>query len=96
MAVTFSSAGCREAASNLNSSAKNIDRILNVDLNSTINSVRQIYSSATADELYASYDKVKNEFPSFLAAVTNCSEYLENTVAVQYEKLENQAADRIN
>lgn len=95
MAMTFSSAGCREAANELNKSANTIDQLLNSDLTGVINKVRGLYQSETADELYAAFDKMKAKFPDFIKSVTDCSGYLSNTVAPAYEKLESTAAGKI-
>lgn len=95
MAMTFSSAGCKDAANNLNQSAKTLDTLLNSDLTSVIGSVKGVYSSETADELYAAFDKMKAKFPDFIKSVTDCSNYLANTVAPAYEKVESTAASKI-
>ncbi len=96
MAVTFSSTGCKDAADSLTKSAGNLDSILNTELSGVISKVKSIYSSDTADKLYDSYDKVKQKFPEFISAVTECANYLTNTVAPSYEKLEQTAASKIN
>lgn len=95
MAMTFSSQGCRTAANDLNSSAKNLDNILNTELTGIIGKVRGIYSSETADQLYAAFDQVKAKFPDFIKSVTDCSKYLNDTVAPAYEKVESTAASKI-
>ena len=95
MAMTFSSKGCIDAANQLRNSAKNLDRILNTDLTTTINSTKEVYRSETADELYAFFDKMKAKFPDFIQAINSCSNYLSNTVAPAYEKLEATATSKI-
>lgn len=95
MAMTFNSAGCREAATNLSKSAQTLDTILNTDLTAIINNVKKNYDSETAQELYAAFDKMKARFPEFIKSVTDCSNYLSNTVAPAYEKLEATASSKI-
>ncbi len=95
MAMTFSSQGCRAAASDLTKSANTLDQLLNSDLTSVINRVRGLYQSETADELYAAFDKMKAKFPEFIKSVTDCSNYLSNTVAPAYEKVEATASSKI-
>lgn len=95
MAMTFSSQGCRTAAGELTKAADTIDRILNTDLNSAISKVRNSYDSETAQELYAAYDQMKAKFPEFIKSVSDCSNYLENTVAPAYENIEKTAAGKI-
>ncbi len=95
MAMTFSSQGCRAAANDLTKSANTLDQLLNSDLTSVINRVRGLYQSETADELYAAFDKMKAKFPEFIKSVTDCSNYLSNTVAPAYEKVEATASSKI-
>lgn len=95
MAMTFSSQGCRAAANDLTQAANTIDTILNSDLTSTINRVKTAYESETASELYAAFDKMKAKFPDFIKSVNDCSNYLSNTVAPAYEKVESTASSKI-
>lgn len=95
MAMTFSSQGCRSAANELTKSAKALDTLLNSDLTGVINKVKNVYDSETASELYAAFDKMKAKFPDFIKSVTDCSNYLSNTVAPAYEKLEATASSKI-
>lgn len=95
MAMTFSSQGCRAAANDLNSSARTLDTLLNSDLAGIINKVKNVYDSETASELYAAFDKMKAKFPDFIKSVTDCSNYLSNTVAPAYEKVEATASSKI-
>ncbi len=95
MAMTFSSQGCRQAANDLTKSANTLDSLLNGDLTGIIGRVKNIYSSETASELYAAFDKMKAKFPDFIKSVTDCSNYLTNTVAPAYEKVESTAASKI-
>ena len=95
MAMTFSSQGCRAAAQDLNSSARTLDTLLNSDLSGVINKVKNVYDSETASELYAAFDKMKAKFPDFIKSVTDCSNYLANTVAPAYEKVESTASSKI-
>ena len=95
MAMTFSSQGCRAAANDLTKSAKTLDSLLNSDLTGIINNVKKVYSSETADELYAAFDKMKAKFPDFIKSVTDCSNYLSKTVAPAYEKVEKTASSKI-
>ena len=95
MAMTFSSQGCRQAASDLSKSAGVLDTILNTDLNAIIGRVKSAYDSETARELYAAYDKMKAKFPDFINAIKECSDYLTNTVAPAYEKVEATASSKI-
>lgn len=95
MAMTFSSAGCREAAASLDNSSKTLDQILNTELNTVLNKTKTVYESETADELYATYDKMKAKFPEFIEAIKECSTYLSDTVAPAYEKVESTAASKI-
>ncbi len=95
MAMTFSSQGCKQAANDLLQNAKELDRILNTDLDSEINKVRNAYESETATEIYNAYAKMKNSFPDFIDSVTNCSKYLSETVAPAYEKIESTAASKL-
>ena len=95
MAMTFSSQGCRKAANDLSKSARTLDTILNTDLTSIISNTKNIYQSETASELYAFYDKMKARFPEFIRAINECSNYLTNTVAPAYEKVEATASSKI-
>jgi len=95
MAMTFSSKGCREAANDLNKAANQLNTILNSDLTGIIARVKNVYDSETADELYAAFDKMKAKFPDFIKSVTNCSKYLNDTVAPAYEKVESTASSKI-
>lgn len=95
MAMTFSSQGCRAAASDLTKSANTLDTLLNSDLTGVINKVKNVYDSETASELYAAFDKMKAKFPDFIKSVTDCSNYLSNTVAPAYEKVEATASSKI-
>lgn len=96
MAVTFSSQGCRQAASDLLTAANRVDSLLNQDLTNSINQVKGAYESETASELYAAFDKVKAKFPEFIDSINECANYLANTVAPAYEDLEAKAASKIN
>ena len=95
MAMTFSSQGCRSAANDLTKSANTLDTLLNSDLTGVINRVKNVYDSETASELYAAFDKMKAKFPDFIKSVTDCSNYLSNTVAPAYEKVEATASSKI-
>lgn len=95
MAMTFSSVGCRDAANDLTKAANTLDTILNSDLTGIINKVKDVYDSETASELYAAFDKMKAKFPDFIKSVTDCSNYLSNTVAPAYEKVESTASSKI-
>lgn len=95
MAMTFSSEGCRSAANELTKSANTIDALLNSDLTGVINKVKNAYDSETASELYAAFDKMKAKFPDFIKSINDCSNYLSNTVAPAYEKLESTASSKI-
>lgn len=95
MALTFNSQGCRNAANDLNKSANVISSILNDELNSAMEKLKTVYQSDAANELYSLYDKMKREFPEMLQAVNSCSNYLENTVAPAYEKVESQTQQSI-
>ncbi len=96
MAMTFSSKGCRDAASSLTKSANTLDSLLNGTLTSAISKAKTIYESETASELYAAFDKLKAKFPDFIKSVTDCSNYLTVRVAPAYEKLEQTASSKIN
>lgn len=95
MAMTFSSQGCRAAAEDLTRSSNTLDRILNTDLTGVIDRVKNVYDSETASELYAAFDQMKAKFPEFIQSVTDCSNYLSNTVAPAYEKVESTASSKI-
>lgn len=95
MAMTFSSQGCREAANNLNSSAKNLDSLLNSELTNIIEKVKTVYDSESAQELYDAFAKMKAKFPEFIKSVNDCSNYLTNKVAPAYEKLESTVSSKI-
>lgn len=96
MAMTFSSQGCRDAATDLKNSGEKIDKILNTNLNQTIENVKAIYTSETATELYTLYAKMREKFPEFIRAINSCSTYLSDTVAPAYEKIEATAASKIS
>ena len=95
MAMTFSSQGCRAAAEDLTRASNTLDRILNTDLTGVIDRVKNVYDSETASELYAAFDQMKAKFPEFIQSVTDCSNYLNNTVAPAYEKVESTASSKI-
>ena len=96
MAITFSSQGCKDAATNLNTSSQNLDSILNGDIVATMEKIKDIYDSKTASDLYNSFDTIKKKFPAFVQVVTNCSKYLSETVAPAYEAIEKKAAEKNN
>lgn len=95
MAMTFSSQGCRMAAEDLTRASNTLDRILNTDLTGVIDRVKNVYDSETASELYAAFEQMKAKFPDFIQSVTDCSNYLSNTVAPAYEKVESTASSKI-
>ena len=83
------------ALPSLKNSGEKIDKILNTNLNQTIENVKAVYSSETATELYATYAKIREKFPEFIKAINSCSTYLSDTVAPAYEKIEATAASKI-
>ena len=95
MAMTFSSQGCRAAANDLNKSANTLESLLNSDLKIVIDNVKKVYDSEAASDLYDAFDKMKAKFPDFIKSVTDCSNYLNNTVAPAYEKVESTASSKI-
>lgn len=95
MAMTFSSAGCTSAANDLTASSKKLDTILNNNLTSILNNTKNIYSSETAEELYAAFAKMKERFPDFIDAINSCAKYLNEVVAPAYAELEAKAAEKI-
>ena len=95
MAMTFSSQGCRAAAGELKQSATALDTLLNTNLTGIINNVKKVYNSETASELYTAFEKMKAKFPDFIKSVTDCSNYLNNTVAPAYEKVEATASSKV-
>lgn len=95
MALTFNSQGCKNAANDLNKSANVISSMLYDELNSAITKLKSVYQSEAANELYSLHDKMKREFPEMLQAVSSCANYLENTVAPAYEKVEANAKEKI-
>ena len=95
MAMTFSSEGCRTAATDLKIAKDKLDTILNTNLTKTIGDVKKNYSSDTADALYSAFDKMKAKFPDFVKAIEDCSKYLSDTVAPAYEKIESTAKSKI-
>lgn len=95
MAMTFSSEGCRAAANDLTKSANTLDNLLNDELTGIIGKVKEAYDSETASELYAAFDKMKAKFPDFIQSVNDCANYLSNTVAPAYEKVESTASSKI-
>ena len=95
MPVKFNSQGCRTAASDLTKSADRLDTLLNSELDHVITILKQSYQSETADKLYEAYEKMKAKFPDFIQSITDCSNYLSNTVAPAYEKIESTAAGKI-
>ena len=95
MALTFSSVGCRNAAEQLTKTANNMDELLNVELTQIISKVKQAYQSEGAEEVYAAFEKMKARFPEFVKCVNDCANYLTNTVAPSYEKLENSVQNNL-
>lgn len=95
MALTFNSQGCKNAANDLNRASNVISSMLYDDLGSAITKLKSVYQSEAANELYTLYDKMKREFPEMLQAVSSCANYLENTVAPAYEKVEANAKEKI-
>ena len=75
------------AAGNIN------ENLLIKVLESIIN--RKDYDEELKYELYAAFDKMKAKFPDFIKSVTDCSNYLSNTVAPAYEKVEATASSKI-
>ena len=57
--------------------------------------IDRTYLDEVFDELYAAFDKMKAKFPDFIKSVTDCSNYLSNTVAPAYEKVEATASSKI-
>ena len=96
MPVKFNSQGCRTAANDLTKSAERLDTLLNSELDHIVTTLKQSYQSDTADKLYEAYEKMKSKFPEFVKSVADCSNYLNNTVAPAYEKIESTAASKIN
>ena len=95
MALKYNSVGMLQAAEDLKTAASNLDTILNQDLVASVGKAKNAYQSETAEELYLTFDKIKEKFPSFLEAVNNCSRYLSETVAPAYQKLENEAVSKV-
>ena len=96
MAMTFSSQGCKSAADDLNKSANKLSDILNSRLTGKFNQIRQVYQSEAAEDVYAAFNKMKQEFPNFIKSVDECSKYLSETVAPTYEKLEKAVSSKVN
>ena len=94
MAITASSKDIGAAAQKLNTSAINLqDTFDNISV--SVSKVQDAYKSASADELYAAYEKMKNIFPEFKGLVEDCSKYLTNVVVPTYEKMEAAVASKI-
>ena len=95
MALMYNSQGMLQAATDLKTSASNLDRILNQEIIASVNKAKEAYQSETAEQLYAAFEKIKAQFPDFLDCVNNCSRYLSETVAPAYQRLENEAASKV-
>ena len=94
MALKYNSQGMQEAATSLTNSAKKLQDIFKA-LEDDVKKAKQYYESDTATELYATFDKIKAQFPDFVDCVNNCSRYLSDTVAPAYQRLENEAASKV-
>ena len=94
MAFTFTSEGARKAASDLDTSARNIEDML-ATFERLITSINQNYQSEPSQEIVDSFNKVKNKGPEFQQAVSACSHYLSDTVAPAYEKVESTAQSKV-
>lgn len=93
--MKFSSEGCDQAAADLNTAASNLDRIINSDLESTMNSIKGIYESPAAEEMFSVHTNMKNSFKDFEEAVISCSKYLTEVVKPTYEGIEKAAQSKI-
>lgn len=94
MAFKFTSSECYTAAQNLNTSAEKIG-VLIEDFGNLIGSVAENYQSDASTQITAAFNKVKASAPEFQEAIASCANYLTNTVAPSYEKLEATAKSKI-
>lgn len=82
------------AAESLQKSANHIDKLLN-DFENLKRQVGMNYESESATKVLNSFEKVKQNGPEFRKAVEECSKYLSDTVAPNYEAVEKSTADSV-
>ena len=95
MAMTFDYEGCISAAAELEQASSKLRTILEKELDATMNNVKNAYQSDSASEIYAAYDKVKQNFEPFVNSVLGCGKYLRDEVAPAYAKQEKALADKV-
>lgn len=96
MNMTFSPEDCARIAGDLNASSGKLNTILNEDLVGSINRARANYSSQSAEELYAAFEKVRSKFPEFIEAIQECSRHLTEDVGAYVSKVETDLSSSIN
>ncbi len=95
MAMTFNAEGCRDAASKLNTASSTLNDILSTSLKNNVTSVKGVYQSDTAEELYNTYAEIEKKFPEFVNAIKECSEYL-TSLSNKYAEIEAAAKSKVN
>lgn len=93
MAMTFSSQQSKQISDDLNVSATNLTNI-NSALGEILTKTKNVYSSDSAEQVYSAYQKMQDEFPNFIKAVTACSTELAE-VAKYIEGVEAAAASKV-
>ncbi|MBQ9071724.1 MAG: hypothetical protein IJY25_01015 [Bacilli bacterium] len=73
MAMTMTSKECRQYAEDLQTSANNMFTILDSNLKQSIADTKKVYSSDTAEQIYAAYNKMAAQVDEFVNAIKNCS-----------------------
>lgn len=82
------------AAESLKDSANHIESLLN-KFEELKRKVGLNYQSDSATKVLKSFEKVKKNGPEFKKAVEECSKYLSETVAPNYEAVEKSTADSV-
>ena len=83
------------AADSLQKSANHINTLLN-EFEDLIHQVGSNYQSDSSTRVQTSFNKVKDNGPAFKQAVEDCSKYLSETVAPNYETVEKTTADYVS
>ena len=93
--MKFSSEGCEQAATDLNTAAATLDKIINTNLENIMSKIKAIYESPAAEDMFTVHTNMKTSFKDFEDAVIGCKDYLLNVVKPGYENIEKAAQSKI-
>ena len=92
--MKFDYEGCIKAASDLTTSADRVTTLID-ELETLMGSISTNYVSDSSTEIINKLKGVKEKGPEFAQAVKDCANYLRDTVAPSYQKLEKTAAEKV-